>query len=443
MSWPRLTAGALVERLRRGLRPVTEKTNVTTAELFFDVVFVFAFIQVTTLMTAEHNALGVAHGLLVLTLLWWSWSLFAWLGNRVRANYGLSRLVILTATPVLFLLAVTIREVFDDLPGGVDSGLLFVTLFVLVRVFYLALRLYATPGLRVRDVSALTIPLSVATGLLLTAVLLPTSGLPAERVRLGQVLLWGVAVAVDYGFGMALPIPARAIFSARHWAERHNLIIIVALGEVLVAIGIAGTDLPNTPGLLIASAFAVLVAGALEWIYFDLSTLTGEHAIRGAQPVRRVALARDGYTYLHLPMIAGIMLLSVGLKHTPSLIGDINAYHRGDPLDTLGRYALYGGVALFLAAHAAFQWRLSRRARALVWPRLATAVALLSLLPVTARISALQALGWLAVACLVTAVVEVVVSRPLRRQLRQALSAEAETGSPENREADPGGTGFS
>ncbi|MFD2767117.1 low temperature requirement protein A [Micromonospora eburnea] len=433
-----------MERLRRGLRPVTEKTNVTTAELFFDVVFVFAFIQVTTLMTAEHSTLGVVHGLLVLTLLWWSWSLFAWLGNRVRANYGLSRLVILGSTPVLFLLAVTIREVFDDLPGGVDSGLAFVILFVLVRTFYLALRLYASPGLRVRDVFALTLPLSVATGLLLAAaVLLPSSGLPSERVRVGQVVLWGAAVAVDYGFGMALPFPARAIHSARHWTERHNLIIIVVLGEVLVAIGIAGTDLPNTPGLLIASAFAVLVAGALEWIYFDLSTLTGEHALREAEPARRVALARDGYTYLHLPMIAGVMLLSVGLKHTPPLVGNVHAYQRGDPLDELGRYALYGGVALFLVAHAAFQWRLSRRARALVWPRLAAAVTLLALLPVTARISALQALGWLAVTCLVTAVVEVVISRPLRRQLRQALSAEAEHDSPENREAGLDEKGFS
>ncbi|MGW5667479.1 low temperature requirement protein A [Micromonospora sp. NPDC003776] len=193
--------------------------------------------------------------------------------------------------------------------------------------------------------------------------------------------------------------------------------------------------LPNTPGLLIASAFAVLVAGALEWIYFDLSALTGEHALRVAQPDRRVALARDGYTYLHLPMVAGVMLLSVGLKHTPSLVGNVDAYRRGDPLDDLGRYTLYGGVVLFLAAHAAFQWRMSRRARALVWPRLAAAVALLALLPVTARLSAVQALGWLAVTCVVTAVVEFVVSRPLRRELREALSAEAEGGPPESRPA--------
>lgn len=250
--------------MRPGLRPPSEQSPVTTAEFFFDVVFVFAFIQVTTLMTAEDSALGVIHGLLVLTLLWWSWSLFAWLGNRVRANYGVCRLVVLAVTPVLFVLAVTIREAFDDAPGGVDTALWFVGCFAVVRILYLALRLYATPGLNGRDVAALTVPVAVATGLLLAAALLPRSFLPPERVQLGQVVLWALAVAVDYGLGMALPVPPRTIFSARHWAERHNLIIIVALGEVLVSVGLAGSDIANSPGLLTASALAAVVAGALE-----------------------------------------------------------------------------------------------------------------------------------------------------------------------------------
>ncbi|MEV5689771.1 low temperature requirement protein A [Micromonospora globbae] len=393
----------------------------TTAELFFDVVFVFAFIQVTTLMT-EQGAIGVVRGLLVLTLLWWSWSLFAWLTNRVSANYGLSLLVILAVTPVLFVQAVTIRQVFQDGPAGVDGTLWFIACYVTVRVLYLALRLYVTPKLGVAGLAALTLPMVVATGLLLTAALLPRTGLPSWRVGVGQVVLWALAVAVDYGFGMALPVPAREVYSARHWAERHNLIVIVALGELLVAVGTAGASLPFTPRLLAASALAVVVAGALEWIYFDLSTLTGEDSLRAAHRARRVALARDGYTYLHLPMIAGIMLLALGLKHTPSLVGNPGA--DGDALDALGRHALYGGAALFLLAHAAFQWRLSRTARAVVWPRLSTACLLLALAPVTARISALSALALLALICLVTAVIEFMVSRPQRRRLRAALDAE-------------------
>ncbi|MEV0328324.1 low temperature requirement protein A [Micromonospora echinospora] len=425
--------------MTRRLRPVTEHTQVTTAELFFDVVFVFAFIQVNALMVKETEPLRIAHGLLVFTMLWWSWSLFAWLGNRVRANYGLSRLTVLVVTPVMFVLAVTIPEAFQDLTGGVNTALWFVACFVLVRVLYLALRLYASSGLTGRDLTALVVPMAVASVLLLVAALLPRSALDPGRVQLGQVTLWAVAVAVDYGFGMALPVPARVISSVRHWTERHNLIVIIALGEVLVSIGIAGTNLPGSPGLFAASALAVVIAGALEWIYFDLSALAGEHALRAAGPAQRVALARDGYSYLHLPMMAGVILLALGLKHVPALVGNTDAYRRGDPLDDVGRWAMYGGAALFLVAHAAFQWRLSPTvARSVVWPRLTGAAIVLALLPVTAEISALRSLAWLAVVCLFTSVTEVVVSRGHRRRLRRALADEAEATTPGTGEPGPG-----
>jgi low temperature requirement protein LtrA len=424
--------------VRRGLRPVPEQTSVTTAELFFDVVFVFAFIQVTTLMTAENSVLGVVQGLLVLALLWWSWSLFAWLGNRVRADYGLSRSVVLAVTPVMFVLAVSIREAFQDVAGRVHIALWFVACFVVVRLLYLLLRMYATPGLGGRDIVVLTVPMATGAGLLLAAALLPHSALPPERVRLGQIVLWALAVAIDYALTMALRSPSRAVFSAAHWAERHNLIIIVALGEILVSVGVAGSDIPNSTGLFVASALAVVVAGALEWIYFDLSALAGEHALRAADPARRVVLARDGYTYLHLPMIAGIIFLAVGLKHTPALVGGAQANSHGGRLDDLGRYAMYGGVALFLLAHAAFQWRLGSVTRTVVWPRIVAAVLLLALLPVTARVSALRALGCLAAVCLVTAVTEFFVSRGTRRWLRQALLEEAAPAAGRDRENDFG-----
>ncbi|MEV4728126.1 low temperature requirement protein A [Micromonospora humida] len=152
-----------------------------------------------------------------------------------------------------------------------------------------------------------------------------------------QVLLWVLAGIVDYVAGQALPLPPRMIFSARHWTERHNLIVIAALGEVLIAVGIAGSQLTNSIGLLAASALAVVVAGALEWIYIDLSTLVGEHALRAAPPTERTALARDCYSFLHLPMIAGIMLLALGFKHMPTLVGEADTYTGGQPLDHTGR----------------------------------------------------------------------------------------------------------
>lgn len=430
MSEPDRRAGSGGQGLRPGIRPVTERTHVTTDELFFDLVFVVAFLQVTTRMSEVTSLLNVLQGILLLAALWWSWSLFAWLGNRARANYGLSRLALLTVTPIMFMLAVSIPEAFNDRPGGVYMPFVFVAGFFMVRTIYLMLRIYASPGLRRRDLAALTVPMLVAVGLLTVAAALPLTGLDTDRVGIGQVALWAVAGAVDYGFGLALPIVDRRIFSVRHWTERHNLIVIVAIGEVLVAIVLAGAHLPGTPGLLIASALAVVVAGSLEWIYFDVSVLAAESALYAVDPPRRAALGRDGYSYLHLLMITGIILLALGLEHVPSLVGDEAAYRRGDHLDGLGRYGMYGGVALFLLAHAAFHWRLNPRIGTIIWPRLIVAAVLLALIPVTTRIPALWALMWLAVICLVTAVAEFVVSRPHRRRLRRKLVEETEEARP-------------
>ncbi|MER5332777.1 low temperature requirement protein A [Micromonospora sp. NPDC002717] len=424
--------------MRPGIWRISEHSRVSTAELFFDVVFVFAFIQVTTLMTDDKGGLGVAHGLLVLALLWWLWSLFAWLSNRVRGNFGLARLTLLATTPVLFVLAAVTLDAFRDVPGGVAAPVGFVGCYATVRLLYLGLRWYATPSLRGHEIVSLTVPALAAIGLLLSAALLPLGRLGSTATLAGQIALWVLAISIDYGAGMALPV-RRQIFSARHWAERHNLIIILALGEVLVSIGVTGSYLHATASFLIASALAAVIACSLEWIYFDLSALVGEHALRTADPLRRVRLARDAYTYLHLPMIAGIILLSLGLKHTPGLIESANSYNRGDPLDRTGRYAMYGGVALFLLAHAAFHGRLGHGILIVIWPRLAAAALLLALLPVTAWLPALQALACLAGVCLVTAVTEFLISRRHRWRLRQTLFEEAE-GEPTARgNSDSGG----
>ncbi|MBW4701037.1 low temperature requirement protein A [Micromonospora sp. RL09-050-HVF-A] len=130
-----------------------------------------------------------------------------------------------------------------------------------VRCCYLGLRLYSSPQLRARDVLALTVPPVLAAGLLTGAALLPRTALPTDRTIAAQVLLWVLAGIVDYVVGQALPLPPRMIFPARHWTERHDLIVITALGEVLTAVGIAGSRLTNSVGLLVASALAVVVAG--------------------------------------------------------------------------------------------------------------------------------------------------------------------------------------
>ncbi|GAB2951178.1 low temperature requirement protein A [Micromonospora polyrhachis] len=416
--------GRRVDGLPPGVQSVTERTQVTTAELFFDLVFVFAFIQVTTLMAEDTTGLGMTRGLLVLAMLWWAWSLYTWLGNRVRANYGLSRLVLLGATPVMFVLAITIRESFNDLPGGLDGPIVFAIGYLLVRLLYLALRLYATPALTRADLVALTVPMVAGTGLLFVAAVVPQRLTDDPfQVELWQVGFWALAVAVEYGTGLGLPMPGRRIFAAGHWAERHRLIMIIALGESIIAVGLSGADLPVSWGLVWVSVCAVVTAGALEWTYFDVVTLAGEQSLIDATPEQRTNLARHAYTYLHLPMVAGIILFSLGLKHTPYFLKP-DVQHSGAALTGLALWSLYGGAALFLLGNVAFQVRITRLVRTNIWPRLVTALLLLALVPVAGSMPAMDSLVLLTVLTVTLALVEVRVAGEQRRRLRAAALAE-------------------
>lgn len=401
-----------------GTQKVAESTSSTTSELFFDLVFVFAFVQVTTLVTNEFTVHGIVNGLLVLAILWWAWSISVWVANRVRADFGLTRAAVLAVTAVLFLLAISTREAFEDEPGGVKGPLVFATCYVAVRVFMLALRWYALPEMTVQDLVVLTLPLLGGGSLLFGAALVPHRVFGIEwQANLAQTAFWGAAVIVDFGLGMALPA-RRRVLSARHWAERHGLIVLVALGESIIAIGLSSLDVPISWWLLWASALGLVVAAALEWLYFDVVALAGEQSLRRCPPVRRVDLARDGYTYLHLPMIAGIILYAVGLKE---VITDAHGGTRAWTVDGLELYTLYGGVVLFLLTHIAFQLRITEILRTIIWPRLAAVVILVALIPFTDGGHALAALGQLAVCCVGLVVVEVIVANGQREQLREAI----------------------
>ncbi|GAB3142080.1 low temperature requirement protein A [Micromonospora sonneratiae] len=424
MRGPGSLIGRRADRLPLGIQMVTERTEVTTAELFFDLVFVFAFVQVTTLMTEDPTALGVVRSLLVLAMLWWAWSLFTWLGNRVKANYGLSRLVLLGATPVMFVLVITIRETFDDFPGGLDGPIVFATGYLLVRLLYSALRVYAAPDITWIDIWALAVPMVAGTGLLFVAALLPQHLFEKPfHVELAQIGFWALAVLIEYGTGLGLRMPTRRIFAARHWAERHRLIMIIALGESLISIGLGGSDLAISWGLVWASMVAVVLAGALEWTYFDVVALAGEQSLATATAEQRVNLARHAYTFLHLPMIAGVILLSFGLKHTPYFL-ETESQRPGDPMHGLDLFSLYGGVVLFLLGTVAFQVRITNLVRTNIWSRLITALLLLALIPVAGKLPALHALILLTALTVTLALVEVKVAGEQRLRLRATALAE-------------------
>jgi low temperature requirement protein LtrA len=397
--------------------PVTEGARVTPLELFFDLVFVFALTQVTALMAGDGKATwdGLARGLLVLALMWWCWCCFAWLGNSVRADEGFTKLALFGVMAVMFVVALTIPEAFEDLPGGLPAPLVFAACYLAVRLLHFLVYWQAAtgnPALRRQLLTTSLLPL--------TAGAVPLFIAAAVDDVATRTALWALSLALDYSLVLMGGVKAWRINSAAHWAERHALIIIVALGESIVSIGVGVTALPISWPIILGSVFGVAIAGALWWAYFDLTALLAEHALARVHGQERAALGRDGYTYLHLPLVAGIIVMSLGLKKVFEYVGDTSHHELSDPLHGVGLIALYGGVVLYLLGHLGFQRRTLGH---IGWTRPAAVALLLVLLPVADRVPALVALAMLAVVCVGLMVVETVVYAESRREVRASAAA--------------------
>ena len=375
------TAGGGTGRAR--MRAVTERATVTRLELFFDLVFVFALTQVTALMADQPSGEGVLRGMLILSVLWWCWVGYAWLGNVVRADEGVIRLAMFGAMAAMFVLALSIPESFDDLPGGLPGPVVFAAGYFVVRVAHLLLFLAISrndPALR-RQVLRFAPSVILGTSFLLIA---------SQLDGPAQTAMWATALVADYLGTRLAGASGWRVNSAGHFAERHGLIIIVALGESIVSIGIGVTELPISWPIVFASALGLALSAGLWWAYFDVAALDSEHALAAAEGEKRARLARDGYSYLHLPMIAGIILLSLGLKKVLGYVGGDDGHSWVDPLYGVPLIALYGGVALFLLAHTGFRLRTTG---VVEWPRLVAVLVLLAAMPAVASLPSLVTLA--------------------------------------------------
>jgi low temperature requirement protein LtrA len=417
---------------------MTEGGRVTPLELFFDLVFVYALTQVTQLMADDLTGRGALRGLLVIALLWWCWCCYAWLGNTVRADEGLVRIVLSAVMAVMFIVSVTIPEAFDDLPRGLSGPVVFAACYLLVRTLHLVLYYNAArgnPGLR-RQLLRAAVPMSAGTAMLFLAALLPQALFDDPReINAARTALWVLALALDYGGIMLLGAEGWEVFSAAHWAERHGLIIIIALGESIVSIGVGVAFLPISWPIIVASVLGIAIAAALWWAYFDVLALGVERALHRLRGTARASLAIHAYTYLHLPLVAGIIFTSLGMKKVMEYVGDTDHHSLSDPLKGVALYALYGGVMAYFLGEVGIK----RRALGTVsWIRLGAVVLLGVLIPVVAHIPALAAFAILAVVCVTVVAVETRVWADDRRELREAVVAE-QTGHGADHPAGPDG----
>lgn len=365
--------------------------DVTPLELFFDLVFVFAVTQITGFLTANLTWAGVVRGIGLLAVIWWAWVGYSWLTNAIPAEEVLpERLVILLAMAAMLVVAVTIPNAF-----GADAVTFAVAYFV-VRGLHVVLYGLTTPP-ETREAV-----LRLAPGFLGAPILLIVSGFVGDTL---QAALWVAAIVVDYGVARVRGVEGFHV-NARHFVERHRLIIIIALGESIVAIGvgIAGSTLTNR--LVLAVIFGFVLIATLWWLYFDYITLAAERRLATASDRERTVLARDSYSYIHLLMIGGIIFVALGIEQTLA--------HVDTPLGLIPAVALCGGGTLYLCGHNAYRYRdhgTISVARAVV------AIVAVLLIPVALFVSSFVELGLLTALFVVLSAYETLRSED-RRALR-------------------------
>ncbi|MFI2386275.1 low temperature requirement protein A [Micromonospora sediminicola] len=419
-------------RWSRSVRPGAPGSRTTRLELFYDLVFVFAFLSVTTLTASELTPANLYRFVLVLALLWWSWTGFARMGNALRADQGVLPLVGFVTVAATFLLVLSVPGAFVDRPGGLPGPLVFAGSYFVIRMAQLAVLGWtdrADPVRRRRLLIRALVPV-VATVLLVVAGTVP-SRLPEGRFAVGlQLTLWTLALLVEYGVGVTLARRWWVVVSAGHWAERHALMVLVALGESIIALGLGPKrGLPLTGPVAVAALLGILIVAALWWAYFDTLAFALEQALHHARDrVARLRLARDVYTFLHLPMITGTILYALGLKDLLAEVAARETPTWGWPLGDFWGGVLFGGVALYLLSLAGCWWLALRETH---WPLVATAVALAAAGPVAFRIPEVAALGVLAALTAAGIAWETRSENGRRRRVRQLaleeqLAAEAE-----------------
>ncbi|MBU3750457.1 MAG: low temperature requirement protein A [Mycobacterium sp.] len=371
-------------------------SRVSPLELFFDLVFVFALTEVTGLLAAEISVANFMRGVAVLMAVWWAWVGFSWLTTARDAEGEWRRLSIVLAMAAMLVVGIAIPQSFGN------DALVFALGYAAVMVLFVV-----TYALSVRDdPEMLRAVLRLGAGAIVVPVLMIGAALVGPGLARTAMIVLALLIAY------AAPFLAGTMgwqISPSHFAERYGLIIIIALGETVVSIGIGAADEPLGWPIVVGVTLAVLIVAGMWWLYFDVVARVAEHRLAEVTGLERNALARDAYTYLHLPMVVGIVFLALGLKKA---LAEPDA-----TLKMLVALALFGGVALYLLAHVAFRWR---SVRSVNFPRSIVAGMLLACVPLGKVLPALASVALIAVVVNALVVYEVVRYRDARARIREA-----------------------
>jgi low temperature requirement protein LtrA len=386
-----------IER-EKGPRSAGEE-RVTPLELFFDLVFVLSFTQVTATVAHHGDWAGLGEGILILAAVWWAWAAYGWLTNSIDPDENVNRLCMFAAMGGMVVVSLSIPEAFGD------RGLLFGFSYFFVRGMQLVLYIRSTR--REGDPYNLEAILKLAPGLLLGSALLIVAGALDGGARTS---VWILAILIDWSTPLLFGSGEFRLHPG-HFAERYGLIVMIALGESVLATG-AEMNFELNGGEVLAALLGIAAVASLWWAYFDIVAIVAERRLIEAPPGEQAPLARDAYSYMHFPMIAGIVLLAVGLRET------LEAVH--EPLDTVPAIALCGGTALYLAGQILFRFR----TLGTFSPHRALAsLALLALIPLALGADSLAALAAVAVVLVILITYEAIHFREQRAHVRANPSA--------------------
>jgi low temperature requirement protein LtrA len=373
----------------RFIRPRGREQRATFFELFFDLVYVFGVTQLSHhLLEAGLSWSTAAETALMLIALYWAWNYTTWMANWFDPETTAVRLILAVVMLASLLMAVAIPDGFGA------RALLFAASYVGLQVTRNAFVVAVTPpgpfNQNFRQIlawSVLSAPLWIAGGLISEA------RWPLWLAALGLDL---AAPLVRYWLPSLGSTPYRQWqIDGHHFAERFELFVIIALGESIVLIGVTASDVGLTPSVIVALGLAFIVSTSLWWLYFSGTARTLEERISASSADETGALGRDLFTYLHLPIIIGIVLVAVGQE--------LVIAHPDEAMDLSGGLALLGGPALYLVGLAG---SLVRASHAVSWPIVVTVVVLIGAVPLATVVSGLATLGFLVLVLVGLAVVD-------------------------------------
>ena len=374
-----------------------QEEAVTPLELFFDLVFVLAITQVTQFIANDPSWEGLVRGLMILCVVWWAWAAYSWLTDTLDTEADRVRLVMFLAMGAMFVVGLAIPHAFND------DALVFAIAYAVVRAAHILLFGFASNDIGVQQATKRLVP-SAFVG---SALLIGASGFDGTT----QGLLWGLAIAIDF-IGPVVAGMEGWVLHPGHFAERYGLIIIIAFGESIVAIGLGAAGVELTWQMVFAAMSGIALAAALWWAYFDVIALVAERRLRERKGLDQLRMARDSYSYIHLVMITGIVLIALGGKKTIGLTGE--------PLKIVPAVAMCGGVAIYLLGHIAFRLR---NLGTLNKQRLVIAGVAAAFIPVATEIDAMWTLGAMALLTCGLIAYEAIRFKEARERIRQTVHA--------------------